>query len=93
MDAGLALAKLLDRFGGGDAEVPGNPFTGANAQADAFKHLEKYHGVSEAVSSDRLHKIKRSAGLGGADDVIFGRTGDVYNAKTGEHIGNLTQSY
>ena len=93
MDAGLALAKMLDGLGGGEADVPGNPFSGANAQRDAFKHLEKYHGVNEALSGERLHNIKKSAGLGGADNVIFGRTGDVYNAKTGEHIGNLTSKY
>jgi hypothetical protein len=84
---------MLDRFGGGESEVPGNPFTGANAQADAFKHYERYHGLSETAASDRLHQIKKSAGLGGADNVIFGRTGDVYNARTGEHIGNLTSKY
>ena len=93
LDAGLAFAKMLDRLGGGELDVPGNPFTGANAQGDAFKHLAKYHGVSETQASDRLHKIKKAAGLGGADDVIFGRTGDVYNASTGEHIGNLATKY
>ena len=93
LDAGLAFAKMLDRLGGGELDIPGNPFTGANAQGDAFKHLAKYHGVSETQASDRLHKIKKAAGLGGADDVIFGRTGDVYNASTGEHIGNLATKY
>jgi hypothetical protein len=70
--------------------IPGNPFTGANAPEKAFAHLQKYSGLDPNVASARLHRLKQSGGLGGADDVTIGRTGDVYNARTGEHLGTLT---
>jgi hypothetical protein len=82
---------------GGSAEsaagVPGRPYTGANAPEQAYQHLEEYHGVSPEVASERLHQIKQGAGLGATDNVTIGRTGDVYNARTGERIGSLTQSH
>ena len=49
-----------------------------------------YHGVTRVVASNRLHRIKASEGLGPADNVVFGRTGDVYDELTGEFIGSLT---
>jgi hypothetical protein len=48
-------------------EIPGHPFKGPNAARDAFKHLEKYHGVNPVVASERLHAIKDANGLGPAD--------------------------
>jgi hypothetical protein len=41
------------------------------------------------LASEQLHNIKKSAGLKGADDVAIGRTGDVYDAATGAHIGRV----
>ncbi len=70
--------------------IPGRPFRGKDAPQKAFRHLETYHGVDPRVASNRLHKMKEQANLGAADDVVMGRTGDVYNAKTGERIGSLT---
>jgi hypothetical protein len=55
--------------------IPGNPFTGPNAHAHAYTHLERFHGLDPTVASNRLHKIKALAGLGAADDVVIGRTG------------------
>jgi hypothetical protein len=72
------------------SSIPGNPFTGPNAPAQAYKHLERYHGLDPTVVGNRLHKIKAQAGLGAADDVVIGRTGDVYNAVTGVRLGSLT---
>jgi RHS repeat-associated protein len=69
---------------------PGNPFTGKDAPQQAYKHLQKYHGLDPNTASERLHRIKAASGLGAADDVAIGRTGDVYNAATGERIGSLT---
>ncbi len=84
----------------GDAEVlvhnqngpciPGRPFTGANAPDAAFEHLDRFHGLDTNVASNRLHQLKESGGLGAADDVAIGRTGDVYDARTGEYLGSLT---
>jgi hypothetical protein len=69
--------------------IPGNPFRGADAPERAFEHLQKYHGVDPHLASEQLHNIKKSAGLKGADDVAIGRTGDVYDAATGAHIGRV----
>lgn len=82
---------LLAHNTGIHCNIPGeNHFAGPNGPANAYKHLEKYHGVDPHTASNRLHKIKDGAGLGAADDVVIGRTGDVYNATTGELIGHLT---
>jgi hypothetical protein len=70
--------------------IPGRPFSGVDAPKDAFAHLEKYHGIPEHVSSNRLHVIKASSQLKAADDVVIGRTGDVYDAITGDLLGSLT---
>jgi hypothetical protein len=80
-DAGDACRKL---------PIPGDPFRGPNAPQDAFKHLEKYSGLDPNVVSKRLHNLKEIGELGPADDLVIGRTGDVYNAATGEHLGRLT---
>jgi hypothetical protein len=76
----------------GVQDVPGRPFRGKTAAEDAYKHLEEHHGIDPHTASNRLHKIKEQGGLGAADDVVIGRTGDVYDARTGEHIGSLTDS-
>lgn len=72
--------------------VGGNlPFrTFTNEQA-AFQHLEKYHGINPKLASERLHDIKRAAGRGPADNVAIDRTGNVFNPKSGEWLGSLTQ--
>jgi hypothetical protein len=70
--------------------IPGNPFTGSDAPANAYGHLERFHGVKPGDASYRLHRIKGAAGLGPNEDVVIGRTGDVYNSSTGEHLGSLT---
>jgi hypothetical protein len=84
-----AKAKYGD-VGAKMSRISGNPYTGPNAPAQAYKHLEKFHGLDPTVASNRLHKIKAQAGLGATDDVAIGRTGDVYNALTGERLGSLT---
>ncbi len=92
-EAQRRLDATKAKYGNIDARmsaIPGNPFTGPNAPQQAYKHLQKYHGVDPTVASNRLHKIKQQAGLGAADDVAIGRTGDVYNAATGERLGSLT---
>lgn len=73
-------------------DIPGNPFRGSNAPQRAFDHLEEFHGLDPHVASNRLHAIKQHFGIGAADDVVIGRTGDVYNAQTGDWLGTLTDS-
>lgn len=91
---GIIAGVVRDMASGGPPEfeprIPGNPFRGPNAPEQAFKHLEKYSGLDPKVASNRLHKLKDAGGLGPADDVIIGRTGDVYNPITGERLGSLT---
>ena len=60
-------------------------------EQDVFKRLEDYNGIEEHVASKRLHDIKDRDGFGGADNVIFDRSGNVYNPTTGELMGSLTQ--
>ena len=56
-----------------------------------FKRLKKYHGIDSNIASKRLHDIKYSTGRGGADNVVFDLTGNVYDPNTGELLGSLTQ--
>jgi RHS repeat-associated protein len=72
------------------APIPGRPFKGPNAPQQAFQHLKDFHGVDIIDASHRLHVIKTKNGLGAADNVIFGKTGDVYHPVTGELLGSLT---
>jgi hypothetical protein len=70
--------------------IPGKPFLGRHAPAKAFRHLRKYHGIDPVTASHRLHVLKGAAGLRPDDDVVIGKTGDVYNEQTGARIGTLT---
>jgi len=45
-------------------------------------------GIRYETLRVRLHKLKKAAGLGGADNVRIESTGDVINAN-GEYIGNI----
>jgi hypothetical protein len=65
------------------SSIKGNPFSGADAPANAFKHLETYHGIPAHIASNRLHIIKKASGLKATDNVVIGKTGDVYDAITG----------
>jgi hypothetical protein len=65
-------------------------FRGPSGPAEAYKHLEKFHGVDPNDASLRLHKLKEAGGLRPNDDVVIGATGDVYNARTGDRLGSLT---
>ncbi len=58
---------------------------------DAFKRLEKYHGIDPILASERLHDIKKFAGLGPADNALIDFTGNVYDPVTLERLGSLTE--
>jgi hypothetical protein len=72
--------------------IPGNPFRGENADERCFAHLEHFHRIDRYTASLRLHRIKQRAGVGPAENVAFGRTGDVYLETTEEHLGMLSDS-
>ena len=57
---------------------------------EVSRRLNQYHGVDPSVASDRLHAIKRGLGMGGADNVIFDLTGNVYT-QSRQYIGTLTR--
>jgi len=58
--------------------------------AEVFRRLETFHGIDPALASERLHQIKDAAFHGGADNVIFDLTGNVYD-ELGNLIGSLTE--
>ena len=71
--------------------IPGiKHFRGKDADERCFAHLENHHGIDRYTASVRLHSIKQRAGVGPAEDVVFGYTGDVYREATGEHLGMLS---
>jgi phosphopentomutase len=88
--SGKAAREAAELAAAAINRIPGNPFTGINAPSKAYDHLQKHSGLDPNVASARLHRLKQAGGMGGADDVAIGRTGDVYNARTGEHLGSLT---
>ena len=98
-DAKGALSKDPGCGGGGgkgDKNVEGSPASNLPKRVtDDFEfiagRLKKYHGITREQASKRLHRIKKENGMGGADNVVFDRTGGVYNPKTGEKIGMLTE--
>ncbi|GGJ53410.1 hypothetical protein GCM10008938_44290 [Deinococcus roseus] len=66
-------------------------FRGEKSMQDLFKRLEKYNGIPPELASKRLHAIKQKSGLGGADNVTVDATGNVFDSKSGELLGSLTQ--
>ena len=76
---------------GGPIPIPGNYVTGESGRLDVFKNLEKNHGISDELASERLHQIKDENHLPADFNLAFGRTGDVYNPVTGEWLGSLTE--
>jgi phosphopentomutase len=80
----LRLAEKVSK------KIPGKPFRGQAAPEKAYDHLKKNHGVDPEVASNRLHRLKEQTGMGPTDNVAIGKTGDVYNAQTGERLGSLT---
>jgi RHS repeat-associated protein len=72
--------------------LPANARTFSNEKA-AFQHLDKFNGISPNLASERLHQIKQAAqtSRGGADNVLFDRSGGVWDPKTREFLGSLTE--
>jgi hypothetical protein len=57
----------------------------------AFAHVARFNGIPRWLASDRLHAIKRAAGLGGADNVLFDFSGGIWHSETREWLGSLTE--
>ena len=60
-------------------------------QADVFRRLAQHNGIDPRLAGQRLHAIKAAGGRGGADNVVFDFTGNVFSPETGELLGSLTQ--
>jgi len=58
---------------------------------EVYRRLRVYHGIDEAVASERLHELKTEQGRGAADPLLFDLTGNVYDPATREWIGSLTE--
>jgi uncharacterized protein DUF4150 len=76
----------------------GNPVMprSVGAAANDFRGPKVTKELAEALGMDRrrlgqaVHGIKKAAGLGGADNVVINRaTGDVFDPRTQEYIGNI----
>ncbi|MGL6194889.1 MAG: hypothetical protein ACRC2T_08720 [Thermoguttaceae bacterium] len=81
---------LVHNAGAGYTEnILRRPFVGKDAATQSFQHLERYHGVSPIEASERLHKIKLKGGFSPADNMVIGKTGDVFHPLTGELLGIL----
>lgn len=66
-------------------------FQGEDADERCFAHLARWHGIDRYTASDRLHRIKQRGGVGPAENVVFGHTGDVFLEATGEYLGMLSE--
>ena len=58
---------------------------------EIFSRLEKFNGIDPKLASKRLHEIKAATGRGGADNVLFDLSGGVYDPKTLNWLGSLTE--
>lgn len=74
----------------GSLTLPRNARVFTNHEA-AFAHLQRYHGIDSRLASERLHQIKSAWGRGPAQNVLFDRTGGVWDPATGQYLGSLTQ--
>jgi hypothetical protein len=84
--SGLVVGFLIP--GGGEAKFG---FKVTKSWKEITARLEKHHGIDPLLAKARLHVIKPGAGRGGEDNVVFDLTGNIYNPKTGELLGSLTQ--
>ena len=90
IESGMFAApmKVVGPVPGG--ALPNNARTTTDVN-EVFRRLELYHGIDPNVASMRLHDIKRQAGMGGADNVLFDLTGNVFHPVTGEWLDTLTR--
>lgn len=73
--------------------MPRHPVGGFSLTPDfdeIVAHLARHCGISRELASERLHAIKRAFNRGGAENVMFGYSGDVFDPTTGELLGSLT---
>jgi hypothetical protein len=57
-------------------------------ESKLINNQAKTWGVDYNDLSDYIHALKEDSGLGGADNVSFGRNGEIYSP-SGEELGNV----
>lgn len=77
------VEKVAERQG-----IPKNSLT--TNQEEVFGHLEKHTEIPTHKLSRKLHELKKAGGFNPDTDMVFDRSGSVFNPKTGEHVGELT---
>jgi hypothetical protein len=70
--------------------LPANARNTSDEQ-EIFRRLRVYHGISEQSASERLHAIKKHSARGPEDNVLFDLTGGVFDPRTLEFLGSLTE--
>ena len=78
-DLDTARANGARIFTTGDAHLPD----------EIVRSLSTHHGVSERLASARLHQLKD--GIEGNPNVALSLNGEVWDLRSGEHLGSLTQ--
>lgn len=54
-----------------------------------MREISRDTGIPYGALSDAFHRIKHGGGLRPGDDTRLDREGNVYDAETGEDIGNV----
>jgi hypothetical protein len=88
-----ATAYLLSQLGavGGSGGVPTLPPNARTADIqEVYRRLEKNHGISPEVASERLHRGKHALGIPANADLLFDMTGNVYDPVTRQWLFSLT---
>ncbi len=62
---------------------------GAHLPEAVVRNLKNNHGVSERLASARIHAIKK--GIEGNPDLAISLSGDVWDPRSGDYLGSLTQ--
>lgn len=68
---------------------PDGAYCGANRRLLRCR-LASHNGIDPRLAGERLHEIKKAMGRGGADNVVFDLTGNIFSPETGAWLGSLT---
>ncbi len=73
--------------------LPGNAraLTGKSGVQEVFRRLQQNHGINPKLASKRLHEFKANLGYPPDADLLFDLTGNVFDPKTLEWLGSLTE--
>lgn len=82
---GRPLGEALDR----GVDIRTQPGHQSHIHPDAVSNLNDNHGIDEQLASDRLHDLKD--GIEGNPDTAISLSGDVWDVRSGEFLGSLTQ--